>query len=226
MRTKLLLILALIMGAVTTYLFYNYMKQFDVETVVNETVTEVVVAKQTILKNQRITSEMLELVQLPEKGVHPEAARELDKVVGKYATATLEPNEQVLGHRFLAEGEETIFVSRKVKEGFRAVSVGVNFVQSVSTLIEPDDYVDVIASETIRVNGEQEVKTNLILSKVRVLGVGRKLVESNTTEDYVEYSSVTLELKPDDTVKLVNASEKGNIQLTLHSRVIEGGGGQ
>ena len=42
-------------------------------------------------------------------------------------------------------------------------------------------------------------------------------------EEYVEYSSVTLELKPEDAVKLVNASEKGDLHLTIHSKIIEQG---
>jgi pilus assembly protein CpaB len=220
MKTKLLLILAIAMGLVTTFLFYNYMKQYDVETIVNESMVDVIVAKKPIMKNQMVTSEMIETIQLPEKALHPQTVRNSEDIFGKYATSNLEVGEQILDHRLQSEREETLFVSRKVQEGYRAVSIGVNFVQSVSTLIEPDDYVDVVATEVIKRGEQDDVKTELILQKVRVLAVGRKLLQPNSEEEYVEYSSVTLELKPTDSVKLINASERGNLQLLLHSRVI------
>jgi pilus assembly protein CpaB len=40
-------------------------------------------------------------------------------------------------------------------------------------------------------------------------------------EPYVEYSSVTLELKQADAVKLINSAEQGNIHFVLHQRPIE-----
>ena len=53
-----------------------------------------------------------------------------------------------------------------------------------------------------------------------VLAVGRKMVAATSEEEeYVEYTTVTLEVKPEDAVKLVNAAEKGNIHFTVHSKI-------
>jgi pilus assembly protein CpaB len=218
MRTKIILVLAVIMGFITTVLFYNYMKKFDHEAVVSEQMAQIVSAKQAIRKNQKITADMLAMTPVPQAGVHGGTVQNSADVVGKYATAHIEPGEPILRHRIMQENEESLFVSRKIKEGYRAVSVGVNFVQSVSNLIEPEDYVDVIFSEQDPVS--REVKTELILQKVRVLAVGRRMLEPDSGAEYVEYNSATLELKSTDTVKLVNADERGNIQLVLHSRII------
>ena len=220
MRSKLILFLALVMGGITTLLFFNYMKQFDTAKVVNQHTVEVVVASERIEENERITGDKLKVTQLPSKGLHPQVVKSIKEVEGKYATSAIEADEVLLSHRIKSSKEETLFVSRKVKEGYRGISIGVNIVQSISNLIEPEDVVDIIASEGVKVEKKDTIKTEQILSDVTVLAVGRKmLAPTNEEEEYVEYSSITLEVKPEDAVKLVNAAEKGNIHLTVHSRI-------
>jgi pilus assembly protein CpaB len=221
MKTKLVLVLAIIMGLITTYLFYDYMKQYEVETTIQENMTKVLVAKEQIKKNQRITAGMVEFVEVPEMAVHPQVLTLVSDIEGLYATADIEKGESILTHRVKSEKEEALFVSKKVSEGHRAVSIGVNFVQSVSNLIEPEDYVDVIFSEQIKEGEKEVIKSEIILTKVRVLAIGRKMIESTTETVHVEYSSATLELVPADALKLVNASQRGSLQLTLHTRVIQ-----
>lgn len=223
MKTKLVLALAIIMGLITTYLFYDYMKQFDVEVVTQENMVNVIVAKEAIKKNQKISSEMVKRVQIPAAGVHAQAVSDVSEIVGLYATSTIEAGEAILTHRVQHEKEEMLFVSRKVQEGFRAVSVGVNFVRSVSNLIEPEDYVDVIFTKVIKRPGQEqvEVKTELLLQNTRVLAVGRRMVDADSDEPYVDYSSVTLELNTSDSITLIKASEEGDIQLILHTRLIQ-----
>jgi pilus assembly protein CpaB len=222
MRSKIVLILALLMGVITTVLFFNYMKQFDAATVSTTNTIEVVVAKEQIEKNERVTAQKLEVIRMAEKSVHPESIKNISDVEGKISTSVIVKGEPILSHRMVSEKEETLYVSRKVREGFRAVSVGVNFNQSVSNLIEPEDEVDVIFSKAIKENEtEAKIETKLLLEKARVLAVGRKLVPSEDREEpYVEYSSVTLELKQADALKLVNSAEQGSIHFVLHQRPV------
>ncbi|WP_442599131.1 Flp pilus assembly protein CpaB [Neobacillus sp. D3-1R] len=223
MRSKIVLIVALVMGVITTVLFFNYMKQFDAATVSTTNTVKVVVAKEQIEKNERISASKLELVSMPEKSVHPEALKSIDAAEGKIATSVIVKGEAILSHRLVTEKEEKLFVSRKIREGYRAVSVGVNFNQSVSNLIEPEDDVDVVFSKAKKESAtETSVDSVVLLEKARVLAVGRKLVDSEETEEpYVEYSSVTLELKQNDAVKLINSAEQGSIHFILHQRPIE-----
>jgi pilus assembly protein CpaB len=223
MRSKFILILALAMGAITTFLFFNYMKQFNSEVVISESLVDVVVAKDRILANTKLDASLVEMKKVPKKGIHSQTIKDPSKLEGLYITSPVEAGEVILEHRVQSELEEELFVSRKVKDGYRAVSVGVNFVQSVSNLVEPEDHVDVIFSEIISTNPTQ-VNTQQIITKARVLAVGRKLIAATETEEeYVEYTSVTLELNPEESVKLVNASERGNIQFTIHTRLLPSG---
>lgn len=217
MRAKIVLILALLMGAFTTYLFFGYMQRFDEAAVAGENLAEVVSAKGPIKKDQIITAAMLEVIQVPKMGVHPQAVKTIAEAEGKMAAADLVAGETLLSSRLSVEKDEALFVARKVKEGYRAVSVGVNFVQSVSNLIEPEDLVDVIYTPPPK-NGEAAVSV-LLLEKVRVLAVGRRMVEAGKDTAVVEYSAATLEVLPKEAVTLVNSDEQGVISLALHTRV-------
>lgn len=220
MKSKIILALAIIMGIATTVLFYRYMQQFDTKQAVNENTQEVVVAAEAIKRNQRITGDMLELKSLPIGGLHPQTVRSIEEVTGLYATADIAKGEAVLKHRTMSEAEEELFVSRKVRDGYRAVAVGADFVRSVSNLIEPEDWVDVVYTETIDNGSGEQTVSRMLLENVRVLAVGRRMIESSTKEDYVEYSSVTLELLSPDAVKLIQASERGTLHFILRSRII------
>ncbi|NBI28364.1 Flp pilus assembly protein CpaB [Chengkuizengella marina] len=231
MRSKITLILAVVMGLVTTLLFYKYINDMDTSAEENVKFVQVVASKQLIPENQVITDDLIELIKVPEGGAHPQAIRNTQEVVGKIALADFVSGQIILPHHIGSEAEESLFISRKIKEGFRAVSIGVNFVTSVSNLIEPEDIVDVIwTQENLEAvntpeTGEHidnvEVTSDLLLKEVRVLAVGRRMIESTTDTEYVEYISSTLELSPEDALKLVNAANSGEIQLILHSRIDE-----
>ncbi len=216
MRAKILFILAIIMGLVTTFFFVKYMNQFEEVTTVNENLVNVVVVKSEIKKNQIVTRDMLEVKQMPVMGLHPQAITNVDDAVGRFALTDMIAGEMLLPHRTITATEESKIVARKIQEGFRAVSVGVNIVQSVSNLIEPEDYVDVY--HTIPEKSDSPAITTIVLEKVRVIAVERRMIEVDSDNPYVEYSSVALEIRPEDRLKLVHAKETGTINLVLHSR--------
>jgi pilus assembly protein CpaB len=223
MRSKLILVAALLMGIVTTVLFFNYMKQYNVAAAASETTVEVVAAKQDIKQNTVITAAMLQMVKLPANGVHPQAVKSAVMAEGKVAASDLAAGEVLLPHHLKDQKEEALFVSKKIKDGYRAVSLGVNLVQSVSNLIEPEDYVDLVLTEQDK--NSQTVTSTVILENVRVLAIGRRMVQADVTTPYAEYATVTLEVKQADGVAVINAGGKGPVSLMLHSRVVQKDGG-
>jgi pilus assembly protein CpaB len=208
------------MGVVTTLLFYQYMKQFNVDKSASTGMVEVVAAKDKIDKNETITKEKLTMVDVPEKSVLPQSLKNVNEANGKISTSVIEKGEPIYSHRLVSEKEEGVYVSRKVKDGFRAVTIGVDINQSVSNLLEPEDEVDVILTKVTKDKENQPHSNSVVLlQKVRVLAVGRKMVTpENTKEPYVEFSSVTLELNPEDAVTLITEKELGKIHLILNKR--------
>ncbi|CAM3582634.1 hypothetical protein GCM10009865_29600 [Aeromicrobium ponti] len=223
MKTKKLLFLAIVSGLMTTLLFYLFINRESTVTVDKAVpMAEVVTASLDIGKNEKITEENLSMAEFPENQIHPEAVRDPQSIIGKYASADIKQGEILMLHRIYEAKEEENVISRKISEGFRAVSISTDFVKSVSNQIEPDDFVDVVLSEETP-SGESGIKTELILEKVRVLSVGKRLTEKQNNEadtgNESEYLSVTLELKQEDSVKIINAGERGSLHLVLNSQL-------
>lgn len=221
MRSKIVLAAALLMGIITTVLFFNYMKQFDEASASSKSLVSVVSAKQAIKENTIITAGMLELKQIPAGAAHAQAVANVQEAAGKVAASSLIPGEILLSHHLKDQKEEAMFVSKKVREGYRAVSIGVNIVQSVSNLIEPGDYVDVVYSKKDK--GTDKLLSQIILENVHVLAIGRRMVEAEPDTPYAEYAQVTLELTPANGVEAINADEDPDayVSLMLHSRVLQ-----
>lgn len=204
--------LAVISGLVTTFLFYTFInKQISSASGEEPMMSEVIVAREDIQKNQKITDEVLTSKQMPEDQIHAQTAKKVSDVVGKFATVDLKEGEAVMFHRLQQSEDEDEFVTKKVTEGYRAVSISVDYVKSVSNLIEPEDFVDVVLTE-----GET-IESKVILENVRVLSVGQRMVEKESEEAEEEYVAVTLELKQNEAVNLINGSERGSLQLVLLS---------
>lgn len=221
MSAKSILLLAIIMGGITTLLFSNYLKN-TTTTVSTEATVEIIVAAEALKKNERISTDKLAVKTVSEKELHPQTVTSKEELEGLFVNADMETGEAFLSHRVQGEEDEKLLISRKVKDGFRAISLAINYVQSVSTLIVPEDLVDVIFSELILNEDEDDkIISKIILENVRVLAVGREMVEPTSPENYLEYSTVTFELTPADAMKLANASERGTIHLMLNSRIDE-----
>ncbi|MFD1037352.1 Flp pilus assembly protein CpaB [Virgibacillus byunsanensis] len=221
MRSRIIFLLALIMGIITTILFFNYTKQYETEEVVQQQETvQVVQTKEKIAENQVITAEVLKVVNVIKENIHPQSVSEISEVEGKISTAVMEQGEIVVAHRVKDQQDENLLLSLKIQDGYRAVSIGVNHVQSVTNMIEPEDRVDVFLTET---NDDDEIISEEIFSDIRVLAVGRKMNPPQNESTYSEYSAVTLELEPNDANMLINASATGNIHFTLHPSTISSG---
>lgn len=229
MKSKFILIGALLFAIVTTFLFSNYVKNLDNKYKNDKNLVNVVVLKQNIKKDQKVTSDMLEVKAYSANSILSGAIKNIKDIDGSYALVDLKAGEQLFTDRFSNQTNESEFLSRKVKEGNRAISIEANYVESVSTLIEPGDYVDVVFSEKAK---DGTINTQTILENIRVLAVGKRMEEStsaaaagaksptqgaaNTTQ--AEYNSITLELNPDQIKTIDNADERGNLKFVLRSK--------
>lgn len=226
MKSKYILIAAIIMAIITTVLFRQYIVNLDKKYKESQKIISVVVPKADIKKNQLVTKDMLELKDFSAASVHPQAVRKIENIAGQYALVDIKVGEVLFASRFTNQFKETEQITRKIKDGYRAVSIGVTDVESVSSLINPEDYVDVVSTT----GDKNNLQTVTLLTNIRVLAVGKRITEKDTavknTDKLVEsdkangdYASVTVELKPDDIVKIINADEKGDIKFVLRSQL-------
>ncbi|MDC3413647.1 Flp pilus assembly protein CpaB [Terrihalobacillus insolitus] len=132
MRASVIFILALAMGGLTTVLLFTYLND-EGKAEVKKNMVQVVRATEDIEQNTTITNDMLETVEVSENEVHPQAVKNKKEAEGRFATGRIVKGEILLSHRLQTQVDEKRIVSNKIKPGFRAVSVGVNAVQSVPT---------------------------------------------------------------------------------------------
>ncbi|AOM83861.1 Flp pilus assembly protein CpaB [Salisediminibacterium beveridgei] len=221
MRARFVLLLAVVMGIITTALFYQYITAADEATGQEAPDTvEVIKAASPIEENTVITDDMITTDTVYEADVHPMAVKSAEEVAGSFASTYIEEGEILLSHRLKTSEQSTVQVSEKIQDGHRAVSIGASNVQLVTQLIDPEDQVDIVLSETVVVDDEEVNESTVILEDVRVLAVGQRMEKELSETGTREYVAVTLELLPEDAVTVIDAYEKGAIHLTLHSSLI------
>jgi len=210
MKSKFILIIALVMAIITTVLFRQYLVNINNKArAASQTIT-VLVAKVDIKSNQKVTSEMLETKDVSAGSILSDAIKKNSDVVGKYAVTDLKAGEVLYPIRFTDLATENKNLTLKIAEGARAVSIGVTDVTAVAKMIQPEDKVDIVNT----LNGQ----TSLLLENVRVLAVGKSLSEANTTADTADYGTITLQLYPGDVEKVVNANEVGSVKFVLRGK--------
>lgn len=215
MKSKFILIIALVMAIITTVLFRQYLVSIDNKAkAANKTVT-VVVAKADIKANQKITGDMLVTKDVSSGSILSDAIKKTSDIAGKYAVTDLKAGEVLYPVRFTDQYTEASDLTKKIGGTNRAVSIGVSDITAVAKMIQPEDYVDVIYT--------YNNQTSVILENVRVLAVGKTLTDTSNTNNSdnqnADYGTITLELSPSDSVKIVNADETGKIKFALRSKL-------
>lgn len=234
MKSKFILIIAIVFAVVTTVLFSNYLKSLDDKYKKDNNLVQVVVFKQDIKKNQLVTKDILELKSYSSSAVLPEAIKNIKDIEGSYTLIDIKAGEMLYKDRFSDQSKEKELLTRKIGKDNRAVSIGVTYVESVSTIIEPEDYVDVIYSfKETSGSSNGKFTTSTILENIRVLAVGDRISEpsittavaANTAKNagqsnggQAKYTSVTLELTPKQAEQITNAEENGDLKFVLRSK--------
>lgn len=115
----------------------------------------------------------------------------------------------------------------QTRSGWRAISIPVSQVTSVSGLIRPNNFVDVIGTfhfPDTKGDSSLDTVTMTILQRVKVLATGADIgyaqqngAQPNASVAPRSYSTVTLELTPKEVEMIIFAQQKGSLTLSLRS---------
>ncbi len=238
MSNKKIIIAALIFGLITAFAVYYYLQQAKAE-LNNVQTYPVLVAKAAIPAKTTLKPGMIEIKNIPRAYIHPQALVELKAAADKVTIVEITAGEQILGSRLVSTKDTGSGLSYVVPEGLRAISVGVNAVTGVSSLLQTGDEVDVVGLMEVDngvagapAGGTAGGKTStsvakIIMQKVTILAIDQKLERVKATAEGKEgappaTTTITLAVKPEDVEKLVLISERGVISLVLRSPVDQG----
>lgn len=201
--------------------------------------TAVVVAVADIPENTLITADMVMLQQVATEALLPGHLLQTEDAVGLVMSSDVYAGEQIISNRLVQVGTEVAkndSLAYKVDDGMRAVTVSVGAASGLAYLIRPGNRVDVVmhysyekendpedekpgmpvSEETSGEEPETEtvLASRVLLQNVTVLAVDSVLNKDGQAE---AYATVTLQLTPEDAVKLAHAEWTASIRLLLRS---------
>lgn len=181
----------------------------------------IVVAGADISIGQRLTPEMLKLVEWPAHSVPKGAFDDPQKLGGRVLKSSILMGEP-LSEAKLAPVGTVGGLSALITEGKRAITVRVNDVIGVAGFALPGNYVDIIVStqtETKAQDGQQRERSisKIVLERILVLAVAQEVNRDETKPKVV--NAVTLEVTPEQAEKLDLARSVGTLSLALRNQI-------
>ncbi len=147
----------------------------------------------------------------------PDAIEQLTGWFARISTAVGEP----IRESKLIAANGSGFMAAILPSGMRAVATEVSYESTAGGFILPNDRVDVIMAgrdeEVDRMVGRKMVVSKALLTDVRVLAINQTVQEKNG-ERTIEGRTATLELTPQQVIKLSGARQAGwKLSLSLRS---------
>jgi len=217
-QDRMILIIALASGLVAVILLYYYIT--SKERALGDTVP-VLVALKEIQKGETFTQNNLEVKEIPQHYVVPNAIgpEYLTSILDSKSIVTIGRGQQISwSFPEIAEVSENLSQSLEKDKRDRAVTMAVDEISGVAGHISVNDRVDVIG--TFQIPGTTEkaqtltTKTKTILQCVTVLAVGEKQKIARRRSEEA-YTSVTLKVTPEEAELLAFAENSGTLRLLL-----------
>jgi len=215
-----MLVLALVLGTITVFfarsVIQNQRRAAPVITTEENKaeLSSVVVAAVPMKFGDELTTEKLKIVSWPAE-IKPEGSFEsISEMLGserRVVLRSLTRNEPVTKEKISGFGSRAS-LSQILEKGYRATSVPISQVRSVSGFILPGDQVDVMLTFSDQAYGTKPV-TMIIFQDMRVLAIDQ--LSDEAQGGTVVGKTATLEVTPEQAQKLSLAARVGALSLTL-----------
>jgi len=215
---KRALLISLVVGVVGVLLLLLYLSRFEQEASGGERV-RLLMAVKAIEPGTSIQEDALTIREVPLAYVEDRAVKAVEKpkVVGLRLGTKVEANQTLMWTDLAIAADERRDLSSLVQPGARAVSIKAESGDKSFSLIQPGDYVDVIAS----MPGADAEKRNavVLLQKVLALAVGLETAPEKITDSKDERREMvlTLSVSLQEAQLLSLASERGKLLVALRN---------
>lgn len=214
-RNVMLLVAAIALGAIAAMLSVNYVRErVDEQTAASKVLvrrTTVVVPKRDLELGAVVTADDLSTRDVPSDYVPADAVTPdnyLD-VVDRMLRAPVREGAPISSSLLVPLHRQ---LSHVIAAGMVGYTMDVDEMNSVSGMISPGDAVDILM--TFNREGEHVMP---LLENVVVLATGRRVGEATSAEDNGSFTSITLELEPEQAERLAVGRKVGQVQVLLRS---------
>jgi pilus assembly protein CpaB len=228
MNTARIVVLAVALGAggIAAYLASGSdNKPAPVAPVVQLQTIDILVAKSDIALGQALKPDDMQWQSWPAANASGTFIRRSDRpdaanqVAGSIARAPFIAGEPIREQK-LVRADGSGFMAAILPTGMRAISTEISAETGAGGFILPNDRVDVILTKREKnpdnTNAQDIVISVVILTNIRVLAIDQAPKEKDG-QNAVVGKTVTLELKPEQTVTLGAARQAGTLSLALRS---------
>lgn len=172
------------------------------------------VADRDIPAQTQLTPELLAWIETPHQFVPPAVITSIDTAVGHITQTAFIAGEPVTRTRVAPPADGSGFAAT-IPVGMRAVTLPVDAVSGVAGLIEPGNFVDLLATFDFGDAASAQSFTMTLLERIPVLAVDRRAHLAGQPSREVQEQTVTLALRPDEAQRVTFAQENGHVRLAL-----------
>jgi pilus assembly protein CpaB len=211
LRQRLLpiLLLATVMGLVTSYLVYRGMQA---RTDPNQGTAELAVAAANVNIGEALTAQHVKMTRWPVASIPPQALTSLKAAEGRVAKVSLIPGEPLLEAKLAPPGQGGL-MPVMVPAGKRAVTIKLDEAAQKSGFLLPNSRVDVLVTMAKKA-GESKI-SRVVLQDVTVLAADQT-VETKDNRP-VTMTTVTLALTPAESERLALAQNEGKVTMAIRN---------
>lgn len=227
MKQKLLLLAAVFFGVMAFMLTFQQINQEKRKIQAATTEVAVLVVTKDIAENEPITEDAIQGKKIKMYASQISASRDIpysskNMIINRRAQLPIEKGKILQWNDLqnsVSVGRDG--VTRLIQPGYRAVSIAVDQTASVSGLVQPNNYVDLIGTfkfPDMRGDASMDTITLTILQRVRVIATGTDYgLQSGRGQGARSYGTITLELSPKEVEMIIFATQKGRIQMSLRN---------
>ena len=179
-----------------------------------EDMVKAIVPSRKLLRGETITGELLVIREIPVAYADSNRVTEADYEIalGQRVDFDIDRGVPLLWAHL--EGGKSPTFSGQVPEGLRALTVRVDEINSISGFLQPDDRVDLLLSHG---SGDKQEIFPLI-ERLDVIATGEQtVVDKNGTGATRGFSTITVQVTPDEAQRITLAQSVGKITAVLRN---------
>lgn len=167
-------LISLVVAIVAFLGIYFYLQMREKELLLQSEMQTVLVANKDIPLYSQLDESLVKVTQVPKAYLQPGAVSHMEDLIGQISSAPIIAGEQILGTKILRFGAES-GASMKIPSGMRAISIAVDDITGVSQLVQPDDFVDLLATFDFGDQAQSRRYVYTLFENIQVLAVQQDL---------------------------------------------------
>lgn len=229
MKSKIALLVAILLGLLAALAVRQYVTQEKVAIFEGQKPVEIIVARRELQQGEAITGPSIELKRFPKEYLPPDSITWNDSamIVGRKVSRLVKRGDAIQwSHLIEKEDQKETGLQSRLAIEERAFTISVSRISGVAGMIRPGDRIDLYG--TFKSQGQQRdegpaMVTYPILRNVHVLATDQDLSARDVVSkrrgsgEKESYSSLTLNVTPLEVSILIHANEMGTINAVLRN---------